>query len=448
MKLSQRFPLYKHASLCLVGLACFFFWSYGLAIRYTASLEIVPSIPYSWEKYIPFIPWMIIPYWSMDLFYGLSFFLCTTKRELAVHAGRLFAASCICCTYFMVFPLACSAEIPFISNWFFHFLFKGLSFVDAPYNQAPSLHIVLAWLVWLRFRAHTKGWKRLLVDSLFLLIGVSVLTCYQHHFIDVVLGLAVGVCISYLLPMRSYPRFAGETDPKRWKLGGFYVAGSILLAGSAWFLGAWGWFLLWPAASLLVVGLGYWIWGPAVFQKDEQGLQSLSARILLAPYLWGAALSQRYFMRRIPAVSQITDRLYVGRLPYAREACAERVVDLTAEFDSSDVAYRCKTVYPCLDLLALPPAQLQQAVELLKTQVSLGPTIVCCALGLSRSAAVAAAYLMAANKVLSVQEAAAYIGKKRPQIIFSNLQIQYLLEWKKDYIYINKEEEQKYGRRL
>lgn len=434
MKLSQRFPLYKHASLLLVGLACFFFWSYGLANRYTALLELVPSISYSWEKYIPFLPWTIIPYWSMDVLYGLSFFLCTTRRELAVHAGRLFAASCVCCACFILFPLACSAEIPPISNPFFRWLFEGGGLVATPYNQAPSLHIALAWLVWLRFRAHTGGWKRRLTDGWFLLIGLSVLTCYQHHFIDVPLGLAVGVLLSYLLPMRSYPRLPEDSDPKRWKLGGLYILGSVGLVICACWLKSWGWLLLWPAAALLAVGLGYWLWGPAVFQKDEQGRQSVSARVLLAPYRWGARLSQGYFMRRIPAVSQVTEQLYVGRLPDAGEARAVRVLDLTAEFDSSGIVCGGKTVSPCLDLLALTPVQLQQAVELLHKQVPAGPTAVCCALGLSRSAAVAAAYLTAVRKVPSVREGVSYVSRKRPRVVLSVQQVNYLLQWENKYL--------------
>lgn len=433
MKINQRFPLYRHAALCLVGLACFFFWSYGMANQYAASLNIVPSVSYAWERSIPFLPWTIIPYWSMDLLYGVSVFLCVTKRELAVHVGRLFAASCVCCTCFVLFPLACSSEIPPISNSFFRWLFEGGGLVSTPYNQAPSLHIALVWLVWLRFRAHIDGWKRLLADGWFLLIGLSVLTCYQHHFIDIPLGLAAGISISYLLPMRSYTAADGTRDSKRWKLGGFYAVGSVCLAISAYFLGGWGWFLLWPAAALLTVGLGYWLWGTAVFQKDEQGRHSVSARVLLLPYRWGAVLSQRYFMRHIPAVSQLTDELYVGRLPYAKEKSTDCLLDMTAEFDSSAIKCHNKRIFPCLDLLALSPEQLQQSLETLNYLISKGTTTVCCALGLSRSAAVAAAYLVAAHKVSSVRKAIAYIREKRPQIIFSSIQINYLIQWEKVY---------------
>ncbi|MCQ8205477.1 hypothetical protein NP569_24620, partial [Vibrio parahaemolyticus] len=54
--------------LWLIFLAPFFFLTYGQVNNYTATLPHVPSFVYSWEKHIPFVPWTIIPYWSIDLF--------------------------------------------------------------------------------------------------------------------------------------------------------------------------------------------------------------------------------------------------------------------------------------------------------------------------------------------------------------------------------------------
>ncbi|MDL2275961.1 hypothetical protein LJC22_07540 [Desulfosarcina sp. OttesenSCG-928-G10] len=49
--------------------------TYGFANHYTAGLDYVGSFVFDWEKHIPFWPWTIVPYWTIDAFYGLSLFL-------------------------------------------------------------------------------------------------------------------------------------------------------------------------------------------------------------------------------------------------------------------------------------------------------------------------------------------------------------------------------------
>ena len=68
--------VWKRGVLYLLCLAPFFFLTYGFANQHASGLSHVPSIVFAWEKHIPLWPWTIVPYWSIDLFYGLSLLLC------------------------------------------------------------------------------------------------------------------------------------------------------------------------------------------------------------------------------------------------------------------------------------------------------------------------------------------------------------------------------------
>ncbi|HEY8183223.1 MAG TPA: serine/threonine protein phosphatase, partial [Thermoanaerobaculia bacterium] len=73
----------------LLFLGPFFFASYGFANWLASRRAHVGAVVFGWEHAIPFMAWTIVPYWSIDLLYVVSFFIPTTRRELDRHAQRL-----------------------------------------------------------------------------------------------------------------------------------------------------------------------------------------------------------------------------------------------------------------------------------------------------------------------------------------------------------------------
>lgn len=58
----------------LAVMGAVFFSTYGFANWLAARRAAVPTFAFGWEHAIPFVPWTIVPYWSIDLLYALSFF--------------------------------------------------------------------------------------------------------------------------------------------------------------------------------------------------------------------------------------------------------------------------------------------------------------------------------------------------------------------------------------
>ena len=98
------------AALWLLVLGPFFFISYGFANRVTALRHDVPSIAFGWEHSIPFLAWTIVPYWSTDLLYAASLFLCRTRHELNTHGKRLLAVQMLSVAVFLLYPLQFSVS--------------------------------------------------------------------------------------------------------------------------------------------------------------------------------------------------------------------------------------------------------------------------------------------------------------------------------------------------
>jgi membrane-associated phospholipid phosphatase len=416
----------------LLFLGPFFFVSYGFATWVTSQRTDVGVIVFDWERHIPFLPWTIVPYWLIDGLYGLSLFLCATRVQLDTHAKRLLTAQVVAVACFLLFPLRFSFERPPVEG-LFGTLFDLLGQFDKPFNQAPSLHIALMALLWVVYlRALPKAWHGL-VHGTFALIGVSVLTTWQHHFIDVPTGLALGGLCLWLWPDDGPPPLAGArltSDPSRRRLAGYYALGSVACVLLASLGGAALW-LCWPAGALALVAAAYLALGPAAFQKRSDGTLSPAAFGLLAPYLLGAWLNARAWTRNLPPAVEIVPGLLLGRLPGGVDLDrlgVAAIVDVSAELPCPRAGLAYFNV-PMLDLVAPSPDQLDAALHAIRAAQVQGPVLVCCALGFSRSALAVAAWLLAEGRAPGPEVAEAMIRRAKPAIVLGPAQRAALAGW-------------------
>ncbi len=444
--MAREAGLIRRGVLWLLLLGPFFFLSYGLTNSYTAGREDVGSLVFAWERHMPLWPWTIIPYWSIDLLYGLSFLLPHTRREMDRHALALLTAQLVSVACFLLWPLRFTFERPELSG-LFGWLFDVLMGFDKPYNQAPSLHIALLVIIWTMFARHThqRLW-RWLVHGWMGLIGVSVLTTWQHHFIDMPTGALAGFVCLWLWPQQGplpWQHAELARDPKRCRVALRYGLGAMLLAVLAFKLGHASLWLLWPALALLLVALNYGVFGAGGFQKGADGRLSIAASVLLAPYLLAAWGNSRLWTRQHPQADEVCDGVYLGRIPGRGEATSFRaVVDLCAELPCTAIAGKPAPTgigdnlvgaglpamaaaqapayyqhFPTLDLIAPDSHLLQQAAAAIEHQRQHGPVLVCCALGYSRSASAVAAWLIISGRCNNASQAETLIRKARPRVV-------------------------------
>lgn len=407
------------ALMWLAVLGPAFFLLYGAANQHAAGLPAaaVPTLAWDWERHIPFVPWTIVPYWSIDVMYGVSLFLCRSRRELHIHAARLLLALLLSCAIFWLFPLRFSGGRPEVDG-VFGLLFDRLRAFDAPFNQAPSLHISLLLIIWSQFRrALPRRWHALL-HAWCGLIGVSVLTTWQHHVIDVPTGAALGGLVCLLLPQLDRaggPWQAGDRHRAR-QLGTRYAAAGAVLLLVAALLGGWAWLLAWPAGAALWVASGYWGRGPRVWQKHD-GRHARASTWMLAPVRWALQVGQWRWRRQLGGAGEIHPGLWLGSVRDAREAQFVRVLDLTCEY-TLPARPGCVS-WPLLDLLLPSRDELEQGARHIDDALPHGPLLVCCALGLGRSAALCVYWLATRGHAADVAAAWACLQQVRPRVVLS-----------------------------
>jgi hypothetical protein len=425
MKIKLPPILYKRGAAWLAFLGPFFFLSYGWLNYITSGRSDIGVVVESWEHYIPFVPWLMLPYMSIDAFYAASLFLFRKRSALDRHALRLLLATVISLLGFLLYPLQFSFAVP-KADGFNGALQAILLGFDKPYNQAPSLHISLLIVLWVVYAKKLTGWARLALHAWFLAIGASVLFVYQHHFIDVWTGALAGVVCLYLIPDAPFAWRWQRPTARMQSLGLRYGLGAVLLLVFGLNLGKISGFLtlacIWVASALLLVAAAYYGLGRQVFQR-HRGHMRWPARFMLAPYLFGSWLSYRFYSQNRPLANQVHPQVWLGAFPrisqkqtYARFM---GVLDLSNEFANASMQAPLTKHIPVMDLTPPCPQTLVKAANWLNYALQQGDVLVHCALGLSRSASVVVCWLVWRCHALDTQAAVLQVNKQRPGLVLS-----------------------------
>ena len=412
----NRRHLWPEATLWALTAGAFFFLTYGLANWLASQRASVPSIMFAWERHIPFLAWTIVPYWSTDLLFALSFYLCSSRSELRLHAKRLIAAQIFCVVVFLLFPLSCLLHHPLPAAPY-NVLFRALGSFDMPFNQAPSLHLALTTILWAKYSEHTLGLTRLLIRLWLVLTGISTLTTYQHHFIDLPTGIWVGLFCLVLFPNEEWnTRIA--IQPRGLRLAALYGAGATLLTIAAVRIGGLAWLMLWPAGALWIVSIAYGF-GCVRLLRSQSGEMNWAAAVLLAPYLAAATFNSWCWGLNQPPAEEIVPGVWLGRLPTRREReqlAIASLLNLAPELPIDTRGISCRTV-PMLDLVVPSTTQLDAAVSAVEELRTERPTLICCALGFSRSASVVVAWLLATRFAPTLDSAIAIVHRRRRVVL-------------------------------
>ncbi len=396
-----------------------FFLLYGAANQYAGLTRPHPTLWMEWEKDIPFISAFIVPYMSSDLMFVIAFFLPYTRLDLRILAARVLFIVMGSVGLFVLFPLQFSFEKPPIES--FTFLF-GLLEADLPYNQAPSLHIAFAIVLWASMRKYIHSlWLRIFLAIWLWLIALSTLFVYQHHFIDLPTGALLGLLAVYVLRAdRPSLLTTSFTTPRSLKMGLYYLVASTIFMVLAFALPSLKWMFLWLFISLFSVSVIY-AFGLNTLLAGKEGKAKLWQWILFAPYFVGNYISWHYYKLRLPLVSSVMPSIHLGRFPTEMEykeledKGIKHCINLATEQQVQKTGMP-QTRLSFLDQTIQSPASLHEGVLLIEKHKEEG-VYVHCTLGLSRSVLLVSAWFIYLGHTL--EETEKRIAEIRPNYVKS-----------------------------
>jgi hypothetical protein len=227
---------------------------YNFSTWYASSLDHVPSFTFDFEKSIPFVPLTIIPYMASGIFFCIVFFLCKNKNQLKILTWRMLFVSITAGIFFITVPLRFSFAKPEVSHVILAIPFSFLKTFDSPFNQSPSLHIAFAFIFWSVFKDLSK-WRTFLMIWL-ILLGISTLTTYQHHVIDILNGAILAHLSFIIIPYRK-----NDPEYRNFRVANYYFLLAWIFISAALllnkYIGTEGFILLLPALVTIIIGYRY-----------------------------------------------------------------------------------------------------------------------------------------------------------------------------------------------
>lgn len=399
VKMPTNLAQYKYRISYLALNAAVFGTTYTLSNAYAVAHAPLASVAMAWERTIPFLPWMIVPYMSSGLFFAGSFFWVRTHDQLRVLSQRLLLCTVVACLIFVLCPLRLSSVRPAVDSHLLAPLFAYLNFADRPYNQLPSLHVAYCMVFWSALKLDRTPLLKVGLSIWLALVAISTLFIYQHHFLDVLSGLLLGG--SSILAIS--PLAVGERYTPAVALHYALAAvGSIFfgVVTEQVFVGAYF------ALCFALISLAYWRQNAAFLRKRDGQFPLLSV-LLYVPYLAGYWLiwyCVRARERGKPVIRNCADKLLLSRrLTHAESLLLPpdcTVIDLANELtELKNLRGARYHHFPMLDLIPIAPATCARVIALIETEIAAGRCVLLhCAMGYARSKTISDIYLFKASK--------------------------------------------------
>jgi membrane-associated phospholipid phosphatase len=188
---TARLTLYLRWSAAVTLL---FLVTYGSTNWLAARSVVHFRLYFNWELAIPFVPWMIWVYLSLQIFLALPLFVLDAAGISRL--GQTFALATLAAgAMHLALPTDLGWRRPLAVPGYP--IFDRFFSIDRPHNLAPSLHVAYSTLTLLVIWSAARGrWLRTLSAVWAGLLVCSVSLIHQHHLVDIASGIVLAALCS------------------------------------------------------------------------------------------------------------------------------------------------------------------------------------------------------------------------------------------------------------
>ncbi len=194
-------PVFRHFVLIALAVTAWFAVVFVGADAFTAMHSARIAVHTRLELGLPLVPWMVAPYMSVFLLFSAVPFVLRTRREVSALGWTLAKLIFVSGISFLLLPAELAFDPPSeLGIWgnVFHFADR----LNLDYNLVPSLHVGLSAACVSVFTLYAAGMARIGLWLWLLVICMSTVLTHQHHIIDVVTGLVLGLMSQQLIYAR------------------------------------------------------------------------------------------------------------------------------------------------------------------------------------------------------------------------------------------------------
>ena len=156
-----------------------------------------PVWVYYFDQFIPFLGWMIVPYYSYYIMFIIPPFIIKDYKKLKLLTNLLIGVSLFCYFIYLIWPISSDVILDQVKESPFSFFHSSVTFDFLYQNAFPSMHVAVSVIIgFVIAREYPK--KRIVSYLWILAIFLATFLIKQHYILDSIFGFAIALPACYV----------------------------------------------------------------------------------------------------------------------------------------------------------------------------------------------------------------------------------------------------------